>query len=104
MKMSVCRTYYFHYDSSTYTNELKKIITDVDLHSMLQQKTTRFTWKNKMHLFIPLFILFSTLTYFDLKNECGYVYEYFQWSHFRNKAPCMHIPKFEKCMLMDIRV
>jgi len=33
--------------------------------------------KNKMHLFIPLFILFSILTYFDLKNEYDYVYEYF---------------------------
>ena len=57
-----------------------------------------------MHLFIPLFILFSTLTYFDLKNEYEYIYEYFQWNHFINRDSCTHIPKFEKCILIKIRV
>ena len=36
---------------------------------MLQQKKQLVLHKkNKMHLFIPLFILFSTLTYFNLKK------------------------------------
>ena len=58
-----------------------------------------------MHLFMSLFILFFyVLTYFDLKNEYDYVWEYFQLSRFRNKAWSMHIPKFENCMLINIRV
>ena len=62
-----------------HTQIIKKIITDVDFDSMLQQKQLVLQ-KNKMHLFMSLFyfILFSTLTYFDLKNEYDYVYEYFQ--------------------------
>ena len=48
-----------------HTQIIKKIITDVDFDSMLQQKKQLILQKNKMHLFIRLFVLFSTLTYFD---------------------------------------
>ena len=102
--MSVCITYYFYYDSSTYTNELKKLSPMLICIACCNKKQLGLHGKTKCIYFIPLFILFSTLTYFDLKNECDYVYEYFHWSHFRNKASCIHIPKFEKCILMNIRV
>ena len=56
------QNYYFHYKSSTYTNELKIFITKVDLHSMLQKKKKYQFYMEKQNAFIYSLIYFIFYT------------------------------------------